>query len=69
VIDLIERMTCENPTWIRRRIAAELAKLGHGVSKDTVAKYMPKRFGAPGRPSCGRMSLARSPSTFSRCRP
>ncbi len=50
VIELIERMTRENPTWSRRRIAAELAKLGHDVSKDTVAKYMPKRPGAPRRP-------------------
>ncbi len=50
VIELIERMTRENPTWRRRRIAAELAKLGHDVCKDTVAKYMPKRSGAPGRP-------------------
>ena len=31
-------------------IAAELAKLGHDASKDTVAKYMPKRSGTPGRP-------------------
>jgi putative transposase len=50
VIELIERMTRENPTWSRRRIASELAKLGHHVSKDTVAKYMPKRLGPPGRP-------------------
>jgi hypothetical protein len=50
VIELIERMTCENPTWSRRRIAAELAKLGQDVGKDAVAKYMPKRSGAPGRP-------------------
>jgi putative transposase len=50
VVELIERMTRENPTWSRRRIAAELAKLGHDVSKDTVAKYMPKRPGAPRRP-------------------
>jgi len=50
VIELIERMTRENPTWSRRRIAAELAKLGHDVSKDTVARYMPKRPGAPRRP-------------------
>jgi hypothetical protein len=39
---MIERMARENPTWSRRRIADVLAKLGHGVSKDTVAKYMPK---------------------------
>ena len=50
VIELIERMTRENRTWSRRRIAAELAKLGHEVSKDTVSKYMPKRPGAPRRP-------------------
>ena len=50
IIELIERMTRGNPTWRRRRIAAELAKLGHDVCKDTVAKYMPKRSGAPGRP-------------------
>jgi putative transposase len=50
VIELIERMTQENPTWRRRRIAAELAKLGYDACKETVAKYMPKRSGAPGRP-------------------
>ena len=50
VIDLIERMARENPTWSRRRIAAELAKLGHAVSEDSVAKYMPRRTGRPGRP-------------------
>jgi putative transposase len=50
VIELIERMTQENLTWSRRRIAAELAKLGHDVTKDTVAKYLPRRPGAPRRP-------------------
>ena len=50
LITLIERMAAENPLWSRRRIAGELAKLGHEVSKDTVAKYMPKRNGRPGRP-------------------
>jgi putative transposase len=50
LIVLIERMAAENPLWSRRRIAGELAKLGHEVSKDTVAKYMPKRNGRPGRP-------------------
>lgn len=48
VIALIERMATENPLWSRRRIAGELAKLGHDVSKDTVAKYMPRP--RPGRP-------------------
>jgi len=50
LIALIERMAAENPLWSRRRIAAELAKLGHDVSKDTVARYMPKRLEPPGRP-------------------
>jgi len=42
LVALIERMASENPLWSRRRIASELAKLGHDVSKDTVAKYMPQ---------------------------
>jgi hypothetical protein len=47
---LIEQMVRENPHWSRRRIANELAKLGHAVSKDTVAKYMPKPTERPPRP-------------------
>ena len=43
IVALIRRMVAENPLWSRRRIAAELAKLGYKVSKDTVAKYMPRR--------------------------
>jgi putative transposase len=50
VLDLIERMARDNPLWSRRRIASELAKLGHDVSKDSVAKYMPKPAGRPRRP-------------------
>jgi putative transposase len=50
VVALIERMVAENPLWSRRRIAAELAKLGYEVSKDTVAKYMPNKPRDPGRP-------------------
>jgi transposase InsO family protein len=57
IVALIRRMVAENPLWSRRRIAAELAKLGHDVSKDLtptllpgcarqklgpVAKYMPR---------------------------
>jgi putative transposase len=38
IIELIARMARDNPTWSRRRIAAELAKRGHDVSKDSVAK-------------------------------
>jgi transposase InsO family protein len=50
VVDLVERMARDNPLWSRRRIASELAKLGHDVSKDSVAKYMPKPAGGPRRP-------------------
>jgi putative transposase len=50
VIELIVRMARENPTWSRRRIAAELAKVGHDVSKDSVAKYMPATPRCPGHP-------------------
>jgi putative transposase len=50
VVELIERMARDNPLWSRRRIASELAKLGHDVSKDSVAKYMPKPAGRPRRP-------------------
>ena len=50
VIALIVRMAHENPTWSRRRIAAELSKLGHDVGKDSVAKYMPRPADRPGRP-------------------
>jgi len=50
LVSLIEQMSRENPLWSRRRIASELAKLGHAVDKDTVAKYMPKPAPRPGRP-------------------
>jgi putative transposase len=50
LVELVVRMAGENPTWSRRRIAAELARLGHDVSKDTVAKYMPRPTGPRGRP-------------------
>jgi transposase InsO family protein len=35
---------------LKSRIAAELARLDHDVSKDSVAKYMPRPAGRPGRP-------------------
>ena len=38
IVALIERMARENPMWSRRRIANELAKLGHDVGKDAVAR-------------------------------
>ena len=50
VVALIEQMVRENPLWSRRRIANELAKLGHDVGKDAVAKYMPRPARRPPRP-------------------
>jgi len=49
-VALIERMAAENALWSRRRIASELGKLGYDASKDTVAKYMPRRQERPDRP-------------------
>ena len=43
VIELIRRMSCENPTWGDPRIHGELMKLGFWVSESTVARYMIKR--------------------------
>ena len=50
LVSLIEQMARENPLWSRRRFASELAKLGHAVDKDTVAKYLPKPAPRPHRP-------------------
>ncbi len=50
IVALIERMARENPTWGRRRIVNELAKLGLDVGKDAVARYMPKPSERPPRP-------------------
>jgi hypothetical protein len=50
VVALIVQMARQNPLWSRRRIASELAKLGHDVGKDAVAKYMPRPAGHPPRP-------------------
>jgi hypothetical protein len=50
LVSLIEQMSRENSHWSRRRIASELAKLGHAVDKDTVAKYMPRPTRRPRRP-------------------
>jgi putative transposase len=50
IVQLIVRMTHDNPTWSRRRIATELAMLGIAVSKDTVARYMPKGTRRPRTP-------------------
>ena len=47
VIELIRRISRENPTWGAPRIHGELLKLGYGVSEATVARYMVKRRGRP----------------------
>ncbi len=47
VIELIKRMSRENPTWGAPRIHGELLKLGYDLSEATVARYMLKRRGRP----------------------
>ncbi len=47
VIELIRRISRENPTWGAPRIHGELMMLGHYVSEATVARYMVKRRGRP----------------------
>ena len=47
VIELIKRISRENPTWGAPRIHGELMKLGYWVSESTVARYMVKRRGRP----------------------
>lgn len=49
--ELIVRMARDNPAWSRRRIASELARLGHMVSKDTVARILRRRPSRPRPPS------------------
>ena len=44
---LIRNMWNANPTWGKRRIQSELAKLGITLSDSTVAKYKPKRRTPP----------------------
>ena len=67
VVELIRRMAADNPLWSRRRIAAELAKLGHDVNKDTVARYMPRRprhSGQPRSPTWGTFLRMHSAGTI-----
>jgi len=47
VIELIRRMSRENPTWGAPHIHGELLKLGYWVSESTVQRYMIKRRGRP----------------------
>src|SRR5665811_350497 len=46
---LIRQMSMENPLWGAPRIHGELLKLGFEVAQSSVAKYMVKRRGPPGR--------------------
>jgi putative transposase len=45
--DLIRRMSSANPLWGAPRIVGELAKIGIGLPKSTVAKYMVRRRKPP----------------------
>jgi len=47
VIELIKRISHENPTWGAPRIHGELLMLGYDLSEATVARYMIKRWGRP----------------------
>lgn len=47
VIELIRRISRENPTWGAPRIHGELMMLGYALSEATVARYMVKRRGRP----------------------
>ena len=44
-IELIRRISRENPTWGAPRIHGELLKLGYDLSEATVARYMIKHRG------------------------
>jgi transposase InsO family protein len=46
---LIRQMSMENPLWGAPRIHGELLTLGFEVAQSSVAKYMVKRRGPPGR--------------------
>ncbi len=47
LIELIKRISRENPTWGAPRIHGELLMLGYAVSEATVSRYMLKRRGRP----------------------
>ncbi|MBU0742543.1 IS3 family transposase, partial [bacterium] len=47
LIELIRRISRENPTWGAPRIHGELLMLGYDVSEATVARYMITRKGRP----------------------
>lgn len=47
ILDLIRRMSRENPTWGAPRIQSELALLGHEVAESTIAKYIVRQPKSP----------------------
>lgn len=47
VVELIRRISRENPTWGAPRIHGEMLKLGYDLDESTVARYMLKRRGRP----------------------
>lgn len=47
LIELIRRISRENPTWGAPRIHGEVRMLGFEVSEATIARYMIKRRGRP----------------------
>jgi len=47
LIELIRRISRENPTWGAPRIHGELLMLGYELSEATVARYMIRRRGRP----------------------
>ena len=47
VLNLIRRISLENPLWGAPRIHGELLKLGFEVCETTIGKYMVRRSGPP----------------------
>ena len=60
LIQLIRRMSQENPTWGAPRIRAELRLLGHDVAESTVANYMGARGRRPPSQTWRTLSAERS---------
>ena len=64
---LIRRMAAENRSWGRRRIQAELARLGFKVSARTVAKYMQRPTHRRPSPGGWRLFLKQHAATIWAC--
>jgi putative transposase len=61
VLQLIRRMSRENPLWGASKIHGELLKLGFEISETSVSKYLVRRKGPPSQSWLDR-------SGFSNCR-